>query len=68
MIADHFDGVYSCGKLSEGEEIDIRSVSKTLVDDGFGAGRVVGEKGCEWVKKTNFDLISLSPRTRLERI
>jgi hypothetical protein len=39
LPTDHFDGVCSCGKLSESEEIDIWSVSQALVDDGLCAGR-----------------------------
>jgi hypothetical protein len=66
-IADHFDGVCSCSKLGESKEIDVWSVSEALIDDGLCTGRNVRWEGIK-CGKTYFDLISLSPRTRFERI
>jgi hypothetical protein len=62
------DCVRSCSKLGESQEIDIRSVSKTLIDDSLCTGQNVREGGRECREKGYFDLISLSPRTRFERI
>jgi hypothetical protein len=64
----HFDCVRSCSKLGESQEIDIRSVSKTLIDDGLCTGQNVRDGRREYREKGYFDLISLSPRTRFERI
>jgi hypothetical protein len=67
-VAYYFDSVCPCSELSESEEVDIWSVGQSLIDDSLCTWRrcETKEGGRRW--KTYFDLISLSPRTRLERI